>query len=88
MLSVRNQNAVGKVEDRHSVGGCGRKRGLARNVRVAWGCPCLMVKTPVKKKKKGTPYGVRVHVMLWSVEGRKEKKMQRASFELLGGALF
>ena len=37
---------------------------------------------------KGTPYGVRVHVMLWSVEGRKENKMQRASFELLGGAPF
>ena len=31
---------------------------------------------------------VRVHVMLWSVEGRKENKMQRASFELLGGAPF
>ena len=37
---------------------------------------------------KGHPYGVRVHVMLWSVEGRKENNMQRASFELLGGALF
>ena len=29
---------MGKVEDRHSVGGRGRKRVLARNVsRVAWG---------------------------------------------------
>ena len=26
--------------------------------------------------------------MLWSVEGRKENKMQRASFELPGGAPF
>ena len=38
---------------------------------------------------KGHPIlGARVHVMLWSVEGRKENKMQRASVELLGGALF
>ena len=47
-----------------------------------------MVKTPVGYTENDTPYGVRVHVMLWSVEGRKENKMQRASFELLGGALF
>ena len=47
-----------------------------------------MAKTPVNYTQIGTPYGVRVHVMLWSVEGRKENKMQRASFELLGGALF
>ena len=48
-----------------------------------------MVKMPVNYTQKDTPYGVRVHVMLWSVEeGRKENKMQRASFELLGGAVF
>ena len=34
LKTLRNQNAVGKV-----VGGRGRKRVLARNVRVAWGCP-------------------------------------------------
>ena len=62
------------------------KEGL--QVRVAWGCRFLMVKTPVNYTQKGTPYRVRVHVMLWSVEGRKENKMQRASFALLGGALF
>ena len=61
---------------------------FARNARDAWGCPFLMVKTPVGYTENDTPYGVRVHVMLWSVEGRKENKMQRASFELLGGALF
>ena len=48
----------------------------------------LMAKTPVNYTQKGTLYGVRVHVMLWSVEGRKENKMQRASFELLAGAFF
>ena len=47
-----------------------------------------MVKTPVNYTQKGTPYGARVHVTLWSVEGRKENKIQPASFELLGGALF
>ena len=78
---------MGKVEDRHSVGGRGRKRGLARNVSVAWGRPFLMVKTPVNYTQTGAAYGARVHVTLQSVEGRKENKMQRASFELLGGAL-
>ena len=78
---------VGKVEDRRSVGGRGRKRVFARNVRVAWGCPYLMVKTPVNYTQKGAPYTLRVHVML-SVRGRKENKMQRASIELLEGALF
>ena len=49
----------------------------------------LVMKTPVNYTQKGTPYGARVHVMLWSVEGRKENKMQRrASFELFGAALF
>ena len=37
---------------------------------------------------KGHPIWARVPVVLWSVEGRKENTMQRASFELLGGALF
>ena len=37
-----------------------------------------MVKTPVNYTQKGTPYGVGAHVMLWSVEVRKENKMQRA----------
>ena len=43
---------------------------------------------PVNHTQKGTPYGVRVHVLMRSVGGRKENRMQRASFELLGGALF
>ena len=51
------------------------------------GVPFLMAKTPVNYTQKGTPYGARVHVVLWSVEGRKESKMQRARFELLAGAL-
>ena len=46
------------------------------------------MKTPVNYTQKGTPYGVRVHATLWSVEGRKETKKERASFGLLGGALF
>ena len=37
VLWEREQNAVGKVEDRHSGGGRGRKRGLARKLGVAWG---------------------------------------------------
>ena len=46
-----------------------------------------MVKVPVNYTQKVAPYGVRVHVMLRSVEGRKGNNMQRASFELLAGAL-
>ena len=53
---------MGKVEDRHSGGGRDRKRGLARNLGVAWGCLFFMVKTPVNHMQKGTPYGVGVHV--------------------------
>ena len=43
-----------------------------------------MVKTPVNHTQKGTPYGVRIDVMMRSVEGRRENRMQRANFELLG----
>ena len=64
------------------------KEGLQEMLELLWGALFLMAKMPVNYTQKGTPYGVRVHVMLWSVEGRKENKMQRASFELLGGALF
>ena len=81
-LSVRNQNAVGKVEDGHSVGGRGRKRGLARNVRVAWGCLFCNGEDACQLYAKGHPIQARAHVMLWSVEGRKENKMQQASFDL------
>ena len=46
-----------------------------------------VVKTPVNHTQKGARYGVGVHAMMRSV-GRRENRMQRASFELLGGALF
>ena len=47
-----------------------------------------MRKTPPNHAQKGSPYGERVHVLMRSVEGSKENRMQRASFELLGGAFF
>ena len=53
----REPNAVGKMEDRQSGGGRGRKRGFARNLGVAGGCPFLMMKTPVSHTQKGTPFG-------------------------------
>ena len=42
-------------EDTHSVGvgGRGRKRGHEINVRVAWGCHFLRVRTPVNYAQKG-----------------------------------
>ena len=47
-----------------------------------------MVKTPVNYTQKGTPYGVRVHAMLWSVEGRKENIIEnREGTECSGQAL-
>ena len=33
---------MGKVDDRHSGGGRGRKRWLVRNLGIAWGCPFLI----------------------------------------------
>ena len=47
-----------------------------------------MVKTPVNHTQKGTPYGAQVQVRMRSVEGRRENRMQRASFELLGAPFF
>ena len=64
---------MGKVEDRSSGGRC------------CFGVPCLNGKD-AGHTQKGTPYGVRVHVLMGSVGGKKENRMERASFEL--GALF
>ena len=45
------------VKDRHSGGGRGRKRGIARNLGVAWGRPFFMVKAPVKHTQKAPHMG-------------------------------
>ena len=58
------------------------KEGLHEMLELLGGAFFVTVKTPVNYTQKGTLYRARAHVMLWSVEGRKENKMQQASFDL------
>ena len=56
----------GEVEDRHSVGRRGGKRVSARNVRELLGGALFLGDDACQLS-----HGLRVHVMLWSVEAGK-----------------